>query len=93
VTTASWARARRARGSHRSIAATLPYLVLEDYARALEDAGLLLEMVREPSVSEAAVSQHPSWRRWRRLPMFLQLRAVKREGHLRRGGHGRTTSS
>jgi SAM-dependent methyltransferase len=66
---------------------------LEDYACALEDAGLLLEMLREPSVSEAAVRQHPSWQRWQRLPMFLQLRAVKREGHFRRGGHGRTTSS
>jgi SAM-dependent methyltransferase len=66
---------------------------LEDYARALEDAGLLLEMVREPAASEAAVRQHPSYRRWQRLPMFLQLRAVKREGQFRRGGHGRTAPS
>jgi SAM-dependent methyltransferase len=66
---------------------------LEDYARALEEAGLVLELLREPAVSEAAVSQHPSWRRWQRLPMFLQLRAVKREGHSRRGRHDRTTSS
>jgi SAM-dependent methyltransferase len=53
---------------------------LEDYARALEDAGLLIEMIREPSASEAAVRQRPSYRRWQRLPMFLQLRAVKRAG-------------
>jgi len=66
---------------------------LEDYARALEDAGLLMEMIREPSASEAAVGQHASYRRWQRLPMFLQLRAVKREGHSRRGGHSRATSS
>jgi SAM-dependent methyltransferase len=66
---------------------------LEDYARALEAAGLLVEMIREPAASEAAVSQHPSFRRWQRLPMFLQLRAVKREDHFRRGGHGRTTFS
>jgi SAM-dependent methyltransferase len=66
---------------------------LEDYARALGDAGLLIEVIREPSVSETAVRKHPSWRRWQRLPMFLQLRAVKREGHFWRGGHGRTTSS
>jgi SAM-dependent methyltransferase len=66
---------------------------LEDYARALEDAGLLLELLREPAASEAAVSRNPSWRRWQRLPMFLQLRAVKREGHVRRGRHDRTTSS
>jgi SAM-dependent methyltransferase len=63
---------------------------LEDYAHALEDAGLLIEMLREPSVSEAAARQHPSYRRWQRLPMFLQLRAVKREVHFRRSGHGRT---
>jgi SAM-dependent methyltransferase len=66
---------------------------LEDYARALEDAGLLIEMIREPPASEAALRKHPSWRRWQRLPMFLQLRAVKREGHFRRGGHGRAISS
>jgi SAM-dependent methyltransferase len=65
---------------------------LEDYARALGDAGLLIEVIREPSVSETAVRKHPSWQRWQRLPMFLQLRAVKREGHFWRG-HGRTTSS
>ena len=66
---------------------------LEDYARALADAGLLIEMIREPPASEPAVRQRPSWRRWQRLPMFLQPRAVKREGHVRRGGHGRATSS
>jgi SAM-dependent methyltransferase len=66
---------------------------LEDYARALEEAGLLVEVIREPAASEAAVSQHPSFRRWQRLPMFLQLRAVKPAGHLRRGGPGRKTPS
>jgi len=66
---------------------------LEDYARALEAAGLLIELIREPAASEAAVSQHPSWRRWQRLPMFLQLRAVRPAGHVRRGRHSRTTSS
>jgi SAM-dependent methyltransferase len=66
---------------------------LEDYARALGDAGLLIETIREPAASEAAVREHPSFRRWQRLPMFLQLRTVKPEGHFRRGGHGRTTSS
>lgn len=66
---------------------------LEDYARALEDGGLMIEMIREPSASEAAARQYPNYRRWQRLPMFLQLRAVKRGGSFRRSGHGRTTSS
>ncbi len=50
---------------------------LEDYARALEDAGLLIERLREPAVDPAAVTKDPGERRWQRLPMFLQLRARK----------------
>jgi SAM-dependent methyltransferase len=41
---------------------------LEAYTRALEDAGLLLEQLREPAVATG---------RWSRLPQFLHLRAVK----------------
>ena len=41
---------------------------LEDYARALEAAGLAIEAVREPA--DAAGSA-----KWRRMPMFLMLRA------------------
>jgi ubiquinone/menaquinone biosynthesis C-methylase UbiE len=43
---------------------------LEDYARALEDAGFLLEALREPA--DPADDE-----RWRRLPNSLHLRAVK----------------
>ncbi len=43
---------------------------LEAYARALEAAGLAVELLREPA--------HPSSPRWARLPLFLHLRAVKR---------------
>jgi len=50
---------------------------LEDYARALEDAGLLVEALREPVPDEEAAERWPSYRRWRRIPMFLHLRAVK----------------
>jgi SAM-dependent methyltransferase len=42
---------------------------LEAYARALEDAGLLIEAMREPA--------DPAGGRWARLPMFLMWRAVK----------------
>ncbi len=49
---------------------------LADYAGALEDAGLLLEALREPVPDEDAADRWPSYRRWRRIPMFLHLRAI-----------------
>ena len=42
---------------------------LEDYAGALEAAGLLIEAIREPA--------DPAGGRWARVPMFLMWRAVK----------------
>lgn len=50
----------------------------EDYARALEDAGFLVERVREPVPSEEQAAKRPSLEGWRRLPLFLFIRAVKR---------------
>lgn len=47
---------------------------LESYFRALEDAGLLVEMLREPRVPDHAVKSGRG-RRWQRLPLFLHLRA------------------
>ena len=47
---------------------------IEAYARALEDAGLLIDRLREPA---AAGTARPGDERWRRLPNFLHLRAVK----------------
>jgi SAM-dependent methyltransferase len=49
---------------------------LESYSRALEDAGLLVEAIREPAF-DGDVERRPSRARFRRLPMFLYLRAVK----------------
>jgi SAM-dependent methyltransferase len=47
---------------------------LEDYLRAFEDAGLLIERVREPRPTG-----HPDrYDRWLEVPLFLALRAVKR---------------
>jgi SAM-dependent methyltransferase len=46
---------------------------LEDYAVALERAGLRIETMREPRPSRA----WPSYPRWKRVPMFLLVRAVK----------------
>ena len=51
---------------------------LESYARALEDAGFAIERLREPSISDEAVSRFgESWQRWRRMPMFFMFRAFK----------------
>jgi hypothetical protein len=49
---------------------------LEQYVRALEDAGLVIEALREPPVPAAEVRRDPSEQRWRRLPSFLMLRAA-----------------
>ena len=47
---------------------------LETYFMALDDAGLLVEALREPSVPEHAIDSEAA-RRWQRLPLFLHLRA------------------
>ena len=52
---------------------------LEEYARALEAAGLAIEALREPAPADPA-EEHPDatdWARWHRIPMFLMLRARK----------------
>lgn len=49
----------------------------QDYWRALEAAGLVVERLREPAATDEAVGRQPGYRRWQRLPLFLQLRAVK----------------
>jgi hypothetical protein len=46
---------------------------LEDYARALEQAGFLIEIIREPVPDTRA----PHLLRWRRVPLFLHIRAVR----------------
>jgi SAM-dependent methyltransferase len=50
---------------------------LEDYARAFEEAGLLIETLREPQQRGAIVAADPSEARWKRLPIFLFLRLRK----------------
>jgi SAM-dependent methyltransferase len=47
---------------------------LESYALALEDAGFVIETLREPAYVAPDGSPH----RWSRLPNFLQLRALRR---------------
>jgi ubiquinone/menaquinone biosynthesis C-methylase UbiE len=50
---------------------------LEEYMRAFEDSGLVIELMREPRLANAP-PERPSLERWRRLPMFLFVRALKR---------------
>ncbi len=47
---------------------------LEEYASALAHAGFVIETIREPKPDASA----DRYRRWRRFPMFMTLRAVRR---------------
>jgi SAM-dependent methyltransferase len=53
---------------------------LAAYGRALEDAGLLIEAIREPVPGDRLLQANPGERRWARIPLFLHVRAVKRGG-------------
>ena len=50
---------------------------IEAYFRALEDAGLVVERLREPRQRDEAVEADPAERRWQRMPNFLFIRARK----------------
>ncbi|CCD85494.1 putative methyltransferase [Bradyrhizobium sp. ORS 285] len=49
---------------------------LQSYVAALEEAGFLIESLREPSTPEAIVTSDSS-RRWLRVPLFLHLRCLR----------------
>ena len=51
---------------------------LEDYCRALGESGFVIARLREPVPNEEAIRQHPSFERRRRIPLFLQIGAVRR---------------
>jgi SAM-dependent methyltransferase len=50
---------------------------VEDYARTVEDAGMVIEKLREPRPSGEGAEARRSLERWRRVPLFLFVRAVK----------------
>jgi SAM-dependent methyltransferase len=52
---------------------------IQAYVDALADAGLLVERIREVALPEHA-DRDPHSPRWRRIPLFLHLRAVKPPG-------------
>jgi SAM-dependent methyltransferase len=51
---------------------------IESYSRALEDAGMVIEALREPPAPDEEVVARPRARRWQRLPNFLMFRARRR---------------
>ncbi len=51
---------------------------LQDYFQALSEAGFLVEALHETTVDEGSVRPQPSRQRWQRIPLFLDVRAVKR---------------
>ena len=50
---------------------------LEQYARALEESGLVIEVLRESTVDDASVRDRADRARWRRVPLFFDIRARK----------------
>jgi SAM-dependent methyltransferase len=52
-------------------------LPLERLARAHEEAGLLIEALREPRPREEFIRAHPLAERRLRVPLFLHLRSLK----------------
>lgn len=51
---------------------------LEEYMRRLEEAGFVIERIREPQASDEAIKRFgPTGLRWRRIPLFLMFRAAK----------------
>jgi SAM-dependent methyltransferase len=52
------------------------HVPLETYVEELAANGLLVERLREPKLPESGFND-PSGGRWRRIPLFLHLRAVK----------------
>ena len=50
---------------------------IEVYFVALEKAGFSIEALREGRVDDASTEAEPGRERWLRLPLFLNLRAVK----------------
>jgi SAM-dependent methyltransferase len=49
----------------------------EEYFSAFETAGLLTECLKEPPAPEQAVEHDVAERRWQRVPLFAQIRALK----------------
>jgi SAM-dependent methyltransferase len=51
---------------------------LADFAGAIERAGMVIDRIREPVPNSTVVATRPELERWRSVPLFLLIRAVKR---------------
>lgn len=51
---------------------------LAAYFQAMERAGLVVEALKELTVDQESVAQRIERARWRRIPLFVDLRARKR---------------
>jgi len=58
---------------------------LEDYFRALEEAGLIVDAMRESRAPKAAVRRDPAAERWRRIPNFSTCAPFVPDARGRRG--------
>jgi SAM-dependent methyltransferase len=47
---------------------------LEQYSKAFEQAGLVIEAIREPPISDEWIRRDPTQARWSRIPLFMMLR-------------------
>jgi Methylase involved in ubiquinone/menaquinone biosynthesis len=50
---------------------------LEDYTRALQGAGFLIECLREPVPSPDDIGKRPSLEPWQRIPAYVFIRAIR----------------
>jgi SAM-dependent methyltransferase len=69
------------RSRHTGIEIELPgiHRPLDAYTAALEREHFAIETLREPQPSPDQASLHPESERWRRIPCFLHIRAVRRK--------------
>src|SRR5262249_13136117 len=67
------------RSQHTGLQLELPgiHRPLEAYTAALEQAGFVIDAIREPQPAEEQTSAHPESGRWRRIPCFLHIRALR----------------
>lgn len=65
--------------SHSGTPVSIPseHRPLEAYTGALQEAGFLIETIREPAPHAETVATRPPLLRWTRIPCFLQIRAIK----------------
>lgn len=54
---------------------------LSAYTKALENSGFVIERIEEPTPSLDSVAERPRSAKWRRVPLFMFIRAMKLPQH------------